>query len=420
MVLPPLTARSVSKVPPLLLASQASENELDEDVAIDRHDDYTAHVLPDLDRWQVGRRKKPNAPDTSWLRNSFSTLPSQESTTLTGGAASSNQGANMGRPGTGVLVRPNLLPRQDAIPHSISGSSGPHGITDPRVRIFVRLPGGGRLALWVPADIRVGPATTKQRDRFTDIWGDDAETHGPSAKARPPGGRMSPFRTLLARQDALAYEDVSTESPSQVLAACDEDAAFGFAALSMSPVGLSKGIGANASQLSLLAPSGSASFGVSTDPVGLEGKTLKELIEVATGLEPARQKLVFGSVGSLERDNLSLCSYDVGHGALLLLSVRSTKGSVDNLAGPLLAKSKREVQMQRSTEEFIRQTKSSRRTARSEVHPTFEHLPEWVVPKTQAVHVEAPQDIKVFDYTFMPDGGIFDYVGRVRKRMTLR
>merc|ERR1719162_2614173 len=72
--------------------------------------------------------------------------------------------------------------------------------------------------------------------------------------------------------------------------------------------------------------------------------TLKGLIEAATGIPASQQKIVFGRIGPLDDDAKALCDYDVGHGALLYLSVRpalnsKNKKTLEHLASPRLASS---------------------------------------------------------------------------------
>merc|ERR1719188_2204087 len=50
-------------------------------------------------------------------------------------------------------------------------------------RLAIKLPAGGRMALWVCPDAYVGPKPHREPARFTDIWGEDAEFDGPCGRA---------------------------------------------------------------------------------------------------------------------------------------------------------------------------------------------------------------------------------------------
>jgi len=77
------------------------------------------------------------------------------------------------------------------------------------------------------------------------------------------------------------------------------------------------------------------------DGLGAEA-SLKNLVQAATGVSVDCQKLMFGGHGELLDHDRAICDYDIGHGALLYLSVRRPRrgkkeSSPKFLAGPVLA-----------------------------------------------------------------------------------
>jgi hypothetical protein len=146
--------------------------------------------------------------------------------------------------------------------------------------------------------------------------------------------------------------------------------------------------------------------------------SLKGLLEAATGLPASRMKLVFGRVGRLDDDERTLCSYGIGHGASLSLSVGPEPGAKKDvcfLAGPRLASDQGE-------DVFC----TVRKFMRSKVggvkgNELVEALPGWVRPvpagsKGVQDLVEPEHEQAYRDYTDMHDNGIFDNVSLVRKR----
>eukprot|EP00927_Polykrikos_kofoidii_P079682 TRINITY_DN76481_c0_g1_i1.p1 TRINITY_DN76481_c0_g1~~TRINITY_DN76481_c0_g1_i1.p1 ORF type:complete len:537 (-),score=54.04 TRINITY_DN76481_c0_g1_i1:163-1617(-) len=301
--------------------------------------------------------------------------------------------------GCGVAVRVGSLPRQDTIPCRNSGRRT-ISAADRQIRIFVRLPGKGRLAVWVPPSLLVGPspAPTVATNCFSDFWGADAEIRGPlagrstvmpgSSATQVERGRLSPFRRLLAEQ--TVEQEGLTET--------DLCKSLGTSGTS----GVSKALSARS-----MSPRSARAMG-----------SLKGLLETATGVPAERQKLVFGTGGTLEDDYRALCDYDVGHGALLYLSVRPAEGTRKNvnfLASHVLALS------QHHDSEAI--FSELRKFLKSKVggvlgKDIIEPLRDWEThgKKAMQVNVEWPREQPYHDYTDLPDNSIFDLVGRVRKR----
>jgi len=275
-----------------------------------------------------------------------------------------------------VPVRPWMLPRQDAVPDR---SSGKRSICAPdrRIRIFIRCAGkGGRFALWVHPDIPVGPPPPGPRNRFTDIWGEDADERGPCAgRAASADGRMTPFRKLLAERDEQRQrhelgEDTEEDMDGfQIAGGPSED------------------------------PTSTWTFGASTfgygstfaTEAGAEG-SLKEMIEAITGVPVPRQKLTCGRVGRLDDHTRVLCEYDIGHGALLFLSVRPERGEKSQqqfLASPARVREQASAFSFDAVNTFLDKKGGSKKGS-----DLVESLPDWVdsVTKPPPPQVECPQE----------------------------
>jgi len=186
--------------------------------------------------------------------------------------------------------------RFDTIPCRRSGRKAHHsGHSDMDIRIFFRLPGGSRFAVWVPRDIIIGPLSrcNSGRDIFRDFWGDDAEVRGPCAGRQPQSGRLTPVRALLAQQQAAANSSGDAEAYSMA---------------DRSPGGFEI----------------EGSFDLGSSASAMQPRdSLKDLIERATGISAEQMMIVSsqGCRGRLEDPERPLCNYDVGHGALLFLTV---------------------------------------------------------------------------------------------------
>jgi len=359
-------------------------------LVLDRHDFFASRAIfanPDA-------RQRRNSPremalrqrsrgrllatgSTRSLRTASSRSPPQSGVSWS--AASSNATGRSGR-SCGVEVRPWALPRQDTIPDPRTGRRM-IGAPDPQIRIFLRLPGKGRLALWVDPDLPIGPEAGPH-DLFTELFGEDAEIRGPYArKPSSADGRLTPVRALLARRQQGGLAGVGAGHPSSSTL-MSEDPPRGSSARS------SAGHGGPAS--------------------------LKALVEAATGVPIARQKLVFGRVGPLDDHSRALCDYNIGHGALLYFSARpepSTKKGQSFLASPKLADMQEPGFILDRMGKFM--TGQGRSNRGKDV---VECLPDWRRARSTDLKVEWPLEQQYFDYQFMPDNHIFDLVGRVRKR----
>lgn len=242
--------------------------------------------------------------------------------------------------GGGIPIRLSQLPRVDCIPCRKSGRPAQHNAAQQLIRVFVRLPGRcGRVAIWASPDATVGTPPPAPLNRFTELWGHDAEVRGPQASRTPaedtPPRPRSPVRALLARRfreqgvasRASANESVANEPvASWALSQGADDDGVGSMLPPQSPRGRP---GASSSLSPEPRAAVSPSFGPETvlsasASVSLQssGESLKAMIEAATGFPESRQRLVCGHAGPLDRDERALCDYDVGHGALLYLSLK--------------------------------------------------------------------------------------------------
>jgi len=287
--------------------------------------------------------------------------------------------------GAAVKVRPWSLPRQDTLPCPHTGRRT-FGVANRLIRIFVRLPSRGRMALWVDPDLPVGPPPVPESNRFTDVWGEDADGRGPFHRQDPTGGRMTPLRALLAKQQSeVAQTDGETAETADALDVAQISAT-------------SNGLTAAPHDVKVNGPA-----------------SLKDLVEQTTGVPIAQQKIVFGGVGSLDDNNRCLCDYGVGHGALLLLSIRpeerSAKGSVSFLASPRLAKKHEPSQIMKNVAQF-----KTKKSADGQGNTFVECLPDWQRATLTPLQAEWKHEQGYFDYQFLPDNSFFDLTGRVRSR----
>eukprot|EP00929_Paragymnodinium_shiwhaense_P073949 TRINITY_DN37807_c0_g1_i1.p1 TRINITY_DN37807_c0_g1~~TRINITY_DN37807_c0_g1_i1.p1 ORF type:complete len:567 (+),score=94.03 TRINITY_DN37807_c0_g1_i1:189-1889(+) len=318
----------------------------------------------------------------------------------------------------GVAVRPELLPRQDCIPDRLSGRRS-HTAEDRTIRIFILLPGKqGRVAAWVPPDLRVGPLVhSEQRSRFTDVWGADAEARGylagkstkRSGDAAGPEAEMRWFeseegqRPLTPVRRLLSQQARSREGAVGTMEAMEDSRTLDQLLSVQSTTDLSKAPGGNW-----------------TADVFRTLGSLKGLLEAATGIPASRQKLVVGKTGALTDDSKALCQYGVGHGALLILSERVLRGKpkeVKHLAGPGLKKSMvKQNDIMMNLAKFL-----SVKVGNVSGKDLIEVMPAWHKPGVKQLEdiVERPEGVEFHDYGDMHDNKIFDAAGVVRRRFGL-
>jgi len=157
----------------------------------------------------------------------------------------------------------------------------------PRIRVIVRLPAASRVMILVDPRARVGPHDDKKSDMFDTLWGEGAEKRGPYAGKMPEGGRLTPVKALLAEQFAATGEFEESQAHH------------------------------------LLEAFWSAEPGERQQaPQDIRVPSLKELVEVATGVPVNEQKLCFGMRGPLDNDASLLCECDVVDGSIVRLTVK--------------------------------------------------------------------------------------------------
>lgn len=287
-----------------------------------------------------------------------------------------------------VPIRPWLLPRDDGIPCAVTGRrAGQKGTAgEIHIRIFIRLPGGNRFALWVPPDMLVGPlsatseAQTKEPHPISAIFA-AGSTPGSalmdsSSSSTKGDGRLTPLRALLAGQ----AEDRSLDMFGE-----DEDL-----------------------------------IGEISEASPVQG-SLKDLIEAATGIPAESQKLVVGLRGPLWDANKQLCTYDVGHGAQLHLSIKhdGSRKDVQFLATPRLKQLHAESHDSSSLYDHMDTFMKSKSTCGSRVAKDLvEPLPDWHVSMEHEAKGSTSRSSELYyqDYTYLRDNHIFDLAGRIRKR----
>lgn len=275
---------------------------------------------------------------------------------------------------------------------------------DSRIRVFVRLAGkGGRLALWVDPAMLVGPTPRGPLNRFTDIWGHDAEERGPYAgKSTQGDGRLSPLRAAFAKrqreQQHAEYEQrvlvAATEGSGELHLGVSEEAAGKAKEEQLTKVPSFETLATTFSVMQDASQTFTAGSTFRSSAYG-EQVSLKEHIESITGIPVQRQKLMFGRVGLLDDHQRAICEYDIGHGALLYLSVRNAPGEKreqKHLAGPGRAMEQDSIFTFDNVQQFMQ-------TNQSKVGPNMgqdlvECLPDWKdsVSKPLPPSVECPQE----------------------------
>jgi len=356
--------------------------------------------------------------------------------------------ARSAKSGCGVPVRPWQLPRQDCIPTRNTGKRSA-AARDRQIRLFVRMPGfHGRCAIWVTPDTPVGPPVFHDKTRFTDIWGEDAEMRGPYGnKAAVDARPTTPVRALALKRwskESDGRQEVSAQSArSPPSSRPVTQGTLG----GVSVAEASTTIGSTNQFWSMTGLSSSASS--SPHPESLKG-----LLEQCTGVPCRRQLLVAasGTGGPLLDDDRCLCDYDIGHGALLFLTILpepgqkppepilACKAALDNaihahpgadataILGKLGKLSPRKTpQQQRRSKSTTAAASTSCGSSTSRpsdyalplasLQKCVEAMPKWFDPDTLPMALEIITDVPIpFDYGMLPDNSIFDKTGRVRKK----
>lgn len=277
----------------------------EEDLPIDRHHDFVSTVSLAGDRFRVGRPdmsvtnsplseffstsqmsqdKSPGSthlPDLTsrrtFMASTSSTERCQRSTSSRFTTKRSPLARRQGK-SWGVRIRQHNLPRQDPIPVRLSGRR--HGAAqDDRIQVWVRVP-KGKVAFWVPPNLPLGPT---------------------AAKVDQTCGRATPLRSLLTQK--MSQEQERTMNSMSEKDHVQSTAKFSEFAIS---------------QTTQMSPCASSTFTLASD---IESN-FKSLIEAATGVPVAQQKLFFGPWGILEDNRKAVFQYEIGQGAMVHLSTR--------------------------------------------------------------------------------------------------
>jgi len=219
------------------------------------------------------------------------------------------------------------------------------------VRIFVRVPGGGRIALLVDPLARVGPMTKHRLDRFAEVWGEDAEMRGPCAFAAPRP--LTPMKEALFMQEqmrlgfdeGLLYDACATDEPALP-----------------TPLGTGPFVDG-------LLPMFAADRSPATEP---SSQTLKDAIAMATGVPPEQQKVVVRGRGPLDDDDRRLNEFDFQDGTECVLSLKpgTSVGRVGArshrfLSGPALAHDRQPVHVKTILDRAQKLAKEARSAERA-------------------------------------------------------
>eukprot|EP00930_Biecheleria_cincta_P015843 TRINITY_DN13075_c0_g1_i1.p1 TRINITY_DN13075_c0_g1~~TRINITY_DN13075_c0_g1_i1.p1 ORF type:complete len:492 (-),score=72.51 TRINITY_DN13075_c0_g1_i1:21-1496(-) len=334
---------------------------------------------PHSARSSRGPRSARSAMSAMSARSSRRSLISprsvQSAPTGTGGMSEMSMYSSTRRK-SGVAIWPGRLPRQDAIPVRVTGRRT-LAAPDERIRIFVRVP-KGRLAFWVPPDIPVGPAAHAE----TEIKDDT--------------GRLTPFRALLTKKGNGLYMEGAEG------------------------IGASTAVLSDVTSLPQMSPIGSTA---KLEQASHVESSLKDLVEAVTGI-PAQEQKLAGPYGPLDKPSKILCDLDIGHGALLFLSLRKDYKSRSlerrhRKHGSSPRKQNAYADILQSVKIFDKARKFMKREIGSKMGKEFvEVLPDWQRAGESELVVEWPGEQQWFDYTGLPDNNIFDVVGTIRKRFT--
>lgn len=299
-------------------------------------------------------------PSTAWSKSSRGPAPSHAWSAAESIASRSS----------GVPIRPWLLPRDDPVPCRNTGKRV-LCTQDEMIRIFIRMPGkGGRIAVMVHPNWPVCPPS--------------------GADASESDGRLSPVRELMRQRK----ENESSMLDSQVGVWDVDDEDVGPATLAI--------------RENLPLP-------VASEPT----ESLKGVIERATGIPAVQQKLVFGRSGPLEQEGRTLCDYDIGHGALLYLSIRAAPGMKKDqrfLASPALASASGAAAAAGRLGAFVKRRRGASKEAKPKKEDMVVPLPDWRNGDALVPNVEGPSGTLTYNYMGLRDNGIFDLTDRVRRR----
>jgi len=158
--------------------------------------------------------------------------------------------------------------------------------------------------------------------------------------------------------------------------------------------------------------------------------SFKNLIEAATGVPIAHQKLFYGPSGVLVDNNKALYEYEIGQNAMVHLSTRRDPRKVSEfneerrkqgLRG--LRTTFREVEGIENPQHLLddRIYEHVRKFMDTKVGPKMGKdlvmfVPHWRKAGTSPLKYEWPHEQIWHDYSVLADNGIFDFAGRIRKR----
>lgn len=381
----------------------------EEDLPIDRHHDFVSTVSLAGDRFRVGRPdmsvtnsplseffstsqmsqdKSPGSthlPDLTsrrtFMASTSSTERCQRSTSSRFTTKRSPLARRQGK-SWGVRIRQHNLPRQDPIPVRLSGRR--HGAAqDDRIQVWVRVP-KGKVAFWVPPNLPLGPT---------------------AAKVDRTCGRATPLRSLLTQK--MSQEQERTMNSMSEKDHVQSTAKFSEFAIS---------------QTTQMSPCASSTFTLASD---IESN-FKSLIEAATGVPVAQQKLFFGPWGILEDNRKALFQYEIGQGAMVHLSTRrdpelvaqfyQEAGRTKRPKGKAYhgLENPRHLLDQRIFDRIrtFMNTKVGSKMGKDLVMI----VPDWKKAGVSALEYEWPHEQPWHDYKLLADNGIFDFAGRIRKK----
>lgn len=259
-------------------------------------DDCSVPVSPS----SLLRRAKP-APSSRSVKSFNSTAQSVKSAmSASTGMSTCSANSQRSHESGGVSIRLDFLHREDSIPCQLSGKRN-YSAKDNIIRIFLLLPGQGhKYALWVDPYLPVGPKPTV-KNRFTALWGPDAEEVGPDGmvanvpQKRRPVHDMSKGVPLNPHLQQIKSERAQEEST--------------VVALGLSPRKIKK----------------------DRQKRDIDGQNFRAIVYDTTGIEPEMQELVFAS-RRLTDDAKCISDYGVGQGAVVLCSRKEEHGHELELA----------------------------------------------------------------------------------------
>ncbi|CAK9117309.1 unnamed protein product [Durusdinium trenchii] len=261
-------------------------------------------------------------------------------------------------------------------------------VVDGMIQVWVRVP-KGKLAFWVPPNLPLGPASAQVEESTC--------------------GRDTPLRRLLTQLNEESFVD-EKELRSANFEMASQEHVQSTAKLS----------GPTVSQMS---PT------LSSTTLSDVESSFKSLIQAATGVPMSQQKLFFGPSGLLEDNSKALFQYEIGQGAMVHLSTRRDPELVAQFYEDARRSKRKGKKTYHGLEnprhlldnrifDRIRQfmnTKVGSKMGKDLVMI----VPDWKKAGVVPLEYEWPHEQPWHDYKLMPDNGIFDFAGRIRKKFHL-